>query len=281
MDIKRPITGVLTALTVASAVTPLSLAVEYEQNAKVPVAVHDSISETAQPEIAVLHNSQNILPLAKYDTRLAEFSGTAAEKAANPAYETLLLQRRLVEKAGYDALTAKMEQDADFATCMEWLFGDAQMLRYYVYGGEPEANGRYDTNKTPTAQNYLDSFAVLSKLYAKHKADVTTDSANKALYQRMMAALALTHSVPVYDWWVNSGMVGFNWRRQSEPVERYEIYKNWYLHKMLAVEFPKLNVEEMRLVMGAPTDNDKLQWAHYYIRGESAKMGRQIYIFPS
>ena len=69
------------------------------------------------------------------------------------------------------------------------------MLRYYVYGGEPEANGRYDTNKTPTAQNYLDSFAVLSKLYAKHKEDVTTESENKALYQRMMAALALTHSV--------------------------------------------------------------------------------------
>ena len=277
MNFQKPISCALSALLVASAVTPLSLAVEYEQNVKVPVAVHNRTSETAQPEIAVLHNSQNILTTAAYDAKLAQFGGTAAEKAANSDYETLLLQRRLVEKAGYDALTAKMEQDADFAACMEWLFGDAQMLRYYVYGGEPEANGRYDTNKTPTAQNYLDSFAVLSKLYAKHKADVTTDSENKALYQRMMAALALTHSVPVYDWWVNSGMVGFNWRRQSEPVERYEIYKNWYLHKMLAVEFPKLNVEEMRLVMGAPTDNDQLQWAHYYIRAKVWKESADTY----
>ena len=277
MDLKKPISGALSALVLTSAVTPLSLALEYEQSTKPPVAVHGSALETTQPKLAVLYNSQNILTLTEYDAKLALFSGTAAEKAANPAYETLLLQRRLVEKAGYDALTAKMEQDADFAACMEWLFSDAQMLRYYVYGGEPEANGRYDTNKTPTAQNYLDSFAVLSKLYAKHKADVTTDSENKALYQRMMAALALTHSVPVYDWWVNSGMVGFNWRRQSEPVERYEIYKNWYLHKMLAVEFPKLNVEEMRLVMGAPTDNDQLQWAHYYIRAKVWKESADTY----
>ena len=277
MDFKKPISCALTALMVTSAVTPLSLAVEYEQNVKVPAAVHNRTSETAQPEITVLHNSKNILTTAAYDAKLAQFGGTAAEKAANSDYETLLLQRRLVEKAGYDALTAKMEKDPDFAACMEWLFSDAQMLRYYVYGGEPEANGRYDTNKTPTAQNYLDSFAVLSKLYAKHKEDVTTESANKALYQRMMAALALTHSVPVYDWWVNSGMVGFNWRRQSEPVERYEIYKNWYLHNMLAVEFPKLNVEEMRLVMGAPTDNDQLQWAHYYIRAKVWKESEDSY----
>lgn len=277
MDFKKPIAGVLTALMITSAVTPLTLAVEYEQSIKAPATVHGSAPEAAQPKLAALYSSQNILTLTEYDAKLALFSGTAAEKAANPAYETLLLQRRLVEKAGYDALTAKMEQDADFAACMEWLFSDAEMLRYYVYGGEPEANGRYDTNKTPTAQNYLDSFAVLSKLYAKHKADVTTDSENKALYQRMMAALALTHSVPVYDWWVNSGMVGFNWRRQSEPVERYEIYKNWYLHKMLAVEFPKLNVEEMRLVMGAPTDNDQLQWAHYYIRAKVWKESADTY----
>ena len=277
MDLKKPISCALTALMVTSAVTPLTLAVEYEQSVKAPAAIHGSTPEAAQPQLAVLYSSQNILTLAEYDAKLAQFSGTAAEKAADPAYETLLLQRRLVEKAGYDALTAKMEQDPDFAACMEWLFSDAQMLRYYVYGGEPEANGRYDTNKTPTAQNYLDSFAVLSKLYAKHKEDVTADSENKALYQRMMAALALTHSVPVYDWWVNSGMVGFNWRRQSEPVERYEIYKNWYLHKMLAVEFPKLNVEEMRLVMGAPTDNDQLQWAHYYIRAKVWKESADTY----
>ena len=277
MDLKKPISGALSALVLTSAVTPLSLALEYEQSTKAPIAVHGSAPETTQPKLAVLYSSQNILTLTEYDTKLAQFTGTAAEKAADPAYETLLLQRRLVEKAGYDALTAKMEQDENFAACMEWLFSDAQMLRYYVYGGEPEANGRYDTNKTPTAQNYLDSFAVLSKLYAKHKDDVTAESEHKALYQRMMAALALTHSVPVYDWWVNSGMVGFNWRRQSEPVERYEIYKNWYLHKMLAVEFPKLNVEEMRLVMGAPTDNDQLQWAHYYIRAKVWKESADTY----
>ena len=277
MDFKKPISCALTALMVTSAVTPLSLAVEYEQSVKALAAVHSSAPETAQPQTATLYSSQNILTLADYDTKLAQFGGTAADKAANPAYETLLLQRRLVEKAGYDALTEKMEKDADFAACMEWLFSDAEMLRCYVYGGEPEANGRYDTNKTPTAQNYLDSFAVLSKLYAAHKEDVTAESEHKALYQRMMAALALTHSVPVYDWWVNSGMVGFNWRRQSEPVERYEIYKNWYLHNMLAVEFPKLNVEEMRLVMGAPTDNDQLQWAHYYIRAKVWKESADQY----
>ena len=118
MDLKKPISCALTALMVTSAVTPLTLAVEYEQSVKAPAAVHGSAPETAQPQLAVLYSSQNILTLAEYDAKLAQFSGTAAEKAADPAYETLLLQRRLVEKAGYDALTAKMEQDADFAACM-------------------------------------------------------------------------------------------------------------------------------------------------------------------
>lgn len=80
MDFKKPISCALTALMVTSAVTPLSLAVEYEQNVKVPVAVHNSTSEAAQSEIAVLHNSKNILTTAAYDAKLAQFGGTAAEK---------------------------------------------------------------------------------------------------------------------------------------------------------------------------------------------------------
>ena len=95
MDLKKPISGALSALVLTSAVTPLSLALEYEQSTKPPVAVHGSALETTQPKLAVLYNSQNILTLTEYDAKLALFSGTAAEKAANPAYETLLLQRRL------------------------------------------------------------------------------------------------------------------------------------------------------------------------------------------
>ena len=129
MDLKKPISCALSALVLTSAVTPLSLAVEYEQSVKAPTAVHGSAPETVQSQTAVLYSSQNVLTLAEYDAKLAQFTGTAADKAANPAYETLLLQRRLVEKAGYDALTTKMEKDTDFAACMEWLVGAAPNLR--------------------------------------------------------------------------------------------------------------------------------------------------------
>ena len=96
MDFKKPISCALTALMVTSAVTPLSLAVEYEQSVKAPAAVYGRAPETTQPQTAVLYSSQKILTLTAYDAKLARFTGTAAEKAANPDYETLLLQRRLV-----------------------------------------------------------------------------------------------------------------------------------------------------------------------------------------
>ena len=54
MDLKKPISGALSALVLTSAVTPLSLALEYEQSTKPPVAVHGSALETTQPTLAVL-----------------------------------------------------------------------------------------------------------------------------------------------------------------------------------------------------------------------------------
>lgn len=178
----------------------------------------------------------------------------------------MLLRRRLVEKAGYNTLAARMTADADFAASMEWLFSDTQMLRYYSYGGEPEANGLNQKYKVANSDTYMSSFDVLSQIYTKHKEDLN-DTENAPLYKRMIAALALTHSVRIYNWqhFTPYGR-RYKWYHYSEPVRRYEIYKKFHRFGFLADEFVNYNVEEMRMVMFCPIDNDQLEWMQHYYR---------------
>ncbi|MCI8404005.1 MAG: hypothetical protein HFE49_03795, partial [Clostridia bacterium] len=95
-------------------------------------------------ETTVAYSGSAILSLEQYDAQLDAIAGQIGSAdpsvlTENEEYVNVLLKRRLVDKIGYDRLAAKMNENADFAACMEWLFTDIQMLRYYSYGGEPEA----------------------------------------------------------------------------------------------------------------------------------------------
>lgn len=211
-----------------------------------------------------LYSGSAVMTLEQYDAQLAARANTlgktdAAELVDDEEYVNILLRRRLVDKAGYDTLVAKMNEDADFAAAMEWLFSDIQMLRYYSYGGEPEANGLRQKYKVADSSTYMSSFDVLSQIYTKHKADMN-DSTNAPLYKRMIAAIALTHSVRIYCW-QNFTPYGrrYKWLHYSEPVGRYELYKKFHNFGFLADEFDEYNVEEMRMVMFAPIDNAQLE----------------------
>ena len=127
-------------------------------------------------ETTVAYSDSAILQLEQYDVQLDAIAGQIGSTdpsvlTENEEYVNVLLKRRLVDKIGYDRLAAKMNENADFAACMEWLFTDIQMLRYYSYGGEPEANGYYQKNRQVTPDTYIKSFDVLTRLYTKHKED--------------------------------------------------------------------------------------------------------------
>lgn len=231
----------------------------------------ESISNSGRGwKISAPYASSVVLSLEQYDEQLdaivAQVGSTDPKVLTdNEDYVNVLLRRRLVDKTGYEKLTAKMNESPDFAACMEWLFTDTQMLRYYSYGGEPEANGYYSINKQVTPDTYMKSFDVLTRIYVKHKEDMN-DTENAPLYKRVMAAIALTHCVPVYTWFNFTPTGKRQWFHESEPVERYEIYKKYYNLNFLVDEFDKYNVEELRMVVGCPIDNDQLQWIHYYYR---------------
>lgn len=218
-----------------------------------------------------LYSGSAVMTLEQYDAQLAARANTlgktdAAELVDDEEYVNILLRRRLVDKAGYDTLVAKMNEDADFAAAMEWLFTDTQMLRYYSYGGEPEANGLNQKYKVADSSTYMSSFDVLSQIYTKHKEDLN-DSENAPLYKRMIAAIALTHSVRIYNWQHFSPYGRrYKWLHYSEPVGRYELYKKFHGFGFLAAEFDEYNVEEMRMVMFAPIDNAQLEWMQHYYR---------------
>lgn len=207
-----------------------------------------------------------VLTTEQYDAKLAEIEGSSgAEFVENEEYVSMLLRRKLVDAAGYETLTAKMNADPAFKECMEWLFTDTQMLRYYVYGGEPEANGLRQKYRQANSATYMSSFNVLTNIYTKHKEDLK-DEEFAPLYKRMMASIALTHSVTIYESNRYYLFGNAQWFNTSDPVGRYELFKKLRNHNMLAEEFDRYSVEDMRLVMCAPIDNAQLEWIHHYYR---------------
>ena len=91
---------------------------------------------------------------------------------------------------------------------------DLNNMKLYVLGGEPDGN-------------YISSLQALTKLYKAHKDDLdikeTTDhgTVKGELYRKMMITLSLTHSAQVSLWMDTSSP-----ENQSDPVKRYEIFKD-------------------------------------------------------
>lgn len=180
----------------------------------------------------------------------------------------IVLSRRLVQKAGHENLSKKMEESPEFKAMIDWLLGDFEMLSYFTFTGEPEANdgGSKVDWKQPTQKTWMNSLEVLAKLHSKHAADVTNGGENAPLMKRLMASVALTHSARIAPW------IQLDWnaertyklRADSEPVGRYEIFKRFYENGLLFSGFANLTVPELRMVMWAPISNNELQWANWY-----------------
>ncbi len=166
--------------------------------------------------------------------------------------EFLLLQRELVKNAGQYTLKTFAEESAMNKKVLNMLLSDREMLKLYLAGGKPEGS-------------YLKSLEVLSKLYEAHGSDLditlTTQYGTKLgdLYRTMMLAISLTHSGNVYLWVDGSAV--------SDPVTRYEIYKDLHSEGLIEVEtFESLTVEEMRWVMNTVIDDEEIKWLNNYVR---------------
>ena len=136
---------------------------------------------------------------------------------------------------------------------------DKETLRLYLAGGKPEGS-------------YLNSVKVLSRLYTTYKTDLANDNITSHgtkysdLYRKMILSLSLTASGKNYFF--------FDGTQVSDPVTRYQIYKDLHLHKGQDQElieneiFESLTVEEMRFVMNTIIDDEEIVWLNHYVRND-------------
>ncbi len=175
-------------------------------------------------------------------------------------YELALLQRELVKNADYNTLQAFVRCDSSYKETVKWLMTDLDNLRLYILGGEPDGN-------------YVSSLQALTKLYTKHKEDLDIKETTKHgtvlgdLYKKMMITLSLTHSAQVALWMDTTSP-----ENQSDPVTRYEIYKDLHAKGKFVVSsrqdhtpwFEDLKVEEMRYVLNNIIDDEEILWLNEY-----------------
>lgn len=161
-----------------------------------------------------------------------------------------LLQRNLIASVGQYGLRTFVETSAENRTMLEWFLNDEEALRLWTMAGAP--NG-----------SYVNALQVLSNLYAAHKDDlqddtVVNDVRNGDLNLHMMLALSLAHARPINLWIYNN--------QTSNPVTRYEIFKDMYANNKLGNPrmFANFTVEEMRWVMTAQMDDESILWLRDY-----------------
>ncbi len=213
-----------------------------------------------------------IKTVEEYDQIL---NGLSLEEQLNKK-ELTLLQRELVNKAGYELLQGLASLSKDYENALEWLFTDLENLKLYITGGEP------------TGGNYISSLKILAELYTHHKNDFniteTSKYGNKVgyIYKKMAITLSLTHSSQVALWMQPSEEVN-----QSDALTRYNIYKKLYSEGKFVVNdsiditkwFENYEIEEMRFVMNNIIDDESIIWLNEYTKKQIDAHPNQVWTY--
>lgn len=194
-------------------------------------------------------------------------SGTPGEKGGiGVQTELLLLQRFLVDAAGYDKLLAWANEDADNAKFLQWLLTDYETLQLYVTGGRPGGrDGR--------GSDHVQAISQLKDLMAAHPEDLKDDVSDRRVYRTMMVSAALGVNDFTRLW------VG-NKNTPANPVKRYEIIKTFRAHaehyRFQKDIFDALPVETMRWIFENRIADEELPWlANYtldYTKADGSKL---------
>lgn len=195
-------------------------------------------------------------------------SGTVGEKGSiGVQTELLLLQRFLVNAAGYDKLLAWANEGADNAKFLQWLLTDYETLQLYVTGGLPGGrDGR--------GSDHVKAISQFKDIAAKYASDLQNpDTHEQSVYRRMMVAAALGMNDYTRLW------VGAK-NQKADPVVRYGIIKTFREHAdryhFQKDIFDDLPVETMRWVFENRIADEELPWlANYtldYTKADGSKL---------
>ncbi|MCI8575443.1 MAG: hypothetical protein HFI09_03135, partial [Bacilli bacterium] len=158
-----------------------------------------------------------------------------------------ILEREFVRKIGYWNIQNIAEFNPSILPTIEWIFSDNVILEQII-----------EVGNINDANTFLD---VLSKLYETYKEELKT--ANGAVYQKMMIALATAYSTDL----ILSPLSFNNYTRTYDPLERFRLYKQLYdTDKLLHKDwFDNYHMELMRTIMQDGVKNDELLWLNNYI----------------
>lgn len=196
--------------------------------------------------------TQYIIPdISKYDNDVLSYGDASLED--NAAYELTVLRREFVSKIGQYTLSTFVQSSAENRRALEWLYNDLQNMRWFILGGQPRGS-------------YLNALNILSQIYTAHSADMADERSTGYdgitygdVYSKLMISIALTHSSAFGAW--------YDSREISNPLRRYEIYKDLYERNLLEKStFTRLEVEEMRFVTLAVISDDEIEWLNNLAR---------------
>ncbi len=195
-------------------------------------------------------------PFTSVDTYEQKLKNVSTSDALTNNLQTVL-DKSFVEKIGYQELSFLYDTlDAKTLKTVEDIFNDKKLMNEFA------------TSKLLGTGSYLDALKVLIRLYDAHKADLN-DSTNGDLYRRMMVADAFVYGSPdgyQSSWGARSNYV-------TDPVKRYEIFKDLYLTNKLDnnKQFSNLTVELLAWVFDAPMDDNEIYWLNDYARKSANK----------
>ena len=168
--------------------------------------------------------------------------------SASESVKKDILEAELTRRIGFN-LNAFASIDPAIARGLNVLENNQSLLELFLTGGKPDGS-------------YSEALKVLGRLYDKYGADIN-DPQNGKLYEKMMAAISLTHSTTV-KLWTNS-------TQPSDPLVRYKMFKDLYTEGKLINSdmFKNLNVDLMRWIVGAQIDDEEIPWLNSYVRRRS------------
>lgn len=152
----------------------------------------------------------------------------------------LTLERTFVNRYGYNNIQQVASKSKTYKEAIEYIFNNQNVLNYFVTGGEKDGG------------SYVNVLNAWCKLYQQNKADFEND-----MYLKMAVSLSIANAQNIV-FWTGTG-------RASEPVTRYEIYKNLITSGKMdqggsSAEFAALPIELMRWVMNNMIHDDEINW---------------------
>lgn len=197
--------------------------------------------------------------IAVYEGKLTDWLNEKTPASANeaalkalikdPVFLNALDQRQLIVKVGADKLGAFTKAAPANKDFISWLLGNTEAMELFLEGAVPPGNSQREANNYGIPVSALEIWS---------KIRLADSDAKQGIYQKLAIATGLRPP--------GSGNRGAGMQQTpSEPLVRYQYFKNAHKNKELFPSFDNINVWEMGHVVSSCASEEDLTWARQMI----------------